>query len=144
MLDVVKLALEAKHLQWTLEGVPEIPLLLRHVESSDKCFKSPSLLLDLWRLWHQEMDYTNLEFPSADINRLAAEAATMNWEPYRVDLPPLQVDNRIDKALIDKVQAKMEKALQEAGDKNNFSDISLADIPRLQMEIGQIEFAEMK
>ena len=67
-MDYVRLALEAKLLQWRKEGMPEIPLLLRHNENNQQTQSNNySKLLDLWRLWHQEMDCVSLEFNTSEV-----------------------------------------------------------------------------
>ena len=83
-MDYVRLALEAKLLQWRQEGMPEIPLLLRQNDNQSaqkRELKNHSKLLDLWRLWHQEVDSVSLEFNTSDLLQLMMEAEGLEWEP---------------------------------------------------------------
>lgn len=81
-MDHVRLFLEAKFLQWTIEGMPEIPLLLRQNENSHNKTSNlgQSRLLDLWRLWHQEIDVMSLEMNPKDILDLINEAESIEVE----------------------------------------------------------------
>lgn len=107
-MDCVRLMLEAKLLQWRKEGMPEIPLLLRQPEAKphqEQYGKNKSTLLDLWRLWQQELDSTTIEYSAAELLHLTSEAESIEWDPLRDDpLPPLQHrDDQLNLELIAKV-----------------------------------------
>lgn len=114
VLDYVRLMLEAKLLQWRRENMPEIPLLLRQTDSkigsSDKGTDSRhSPLLDLWRLWQQELDLLSMEHPAVELLQLSSEAENLEWDPLGDDsLPPLtQGDDQLNLALMSEVSERL-------------------------------------
>ena len=116
--------------------MPEIPLLLRQAESKRKDMpigKDNSMLLDLWRLWLQELD--RMEHPAADIQQLTSEAESLEWDPLGDDsvVPPFQSNN--DQQLNLELMAKVSDKLKEMQNKFKVELSDDADIvDRLERE----------
>lgn len=134
ILDLVRLTLEMKQLQWKKEGtIPEIPLLLRQSEQASHSCKSSSNLLDLWRLWHQEIDTVGLEYSSTKLLQLIAEAENLPWEPSVDDgiqqhSSQLARDNELNEQLICEVNTKLKEL-------NRSLDVDPSDVQRLEREV---------
>jgi hypothetical protein len=136
VLDYVRLALEAKLLQWRQEGMPEIPLLLRHNDNQSTQkneFKSHSKLLDLWRLWHQEVDSVSLEFNTSELLQLMTEAENLEWEPCDDILPPLTHgdDHQFNLQLMSEVAFKLKQMQSSPPEEMNIEEET---IKRLEKE----------
>ena len=134
-MDYVRLTLEAKLLQWRQEGMPEIPLLLRQNDNQSaqkKELKNHSKLLDLWRLWHQEVDSVSLEFNTSDLLQLMMEAEGLEWEPCEDILPLLRHgdDHQLNKELMSEVEGKL-KQMQSSPEEMNIEEDT---IKRLENE----------
>lgn len=109
ILDYVRLALEAKLLQWRKEGMPKIPLLLK--QNDNQPDNSHSELLELWRLWHQEMDSLSLEFSASELIQLMVEAENLEWDPcddpirlFRLEGDDLQFNLELMSQVADKLK----------------------------------------
>lgn len=136
VLDYVRLALEAKLLQWRKEGMPEIPLLLRQndIQSAQKkVSQNHSKLLDLWRLWHQEVDSVSLEFNTSELLQLMTEAEGLEWEPCDDILPPLRQgdDHQFNLELMSEVTGKLKQMQSLSPEEMNIED---ENIERLEKE----------
>jgi hypothetical protein len=134
-MDYVRLALEAKLLQWRQEGMPEIPLLLRQNDNQSaqkRELKNHSKLLDLWRLWHQEVDSVSLEFNTSDLLQLMMEAEGLEWELCEDILPLLRHgdDHQLNKELMSEVEGKL-KQMQSSPEEMNIEEDT---IKRLENE----------
>ena len=144
------MALEAKLLQWRKEGMPEIPLLLRHNENNQQTQSNTySKLLDLWRLWHQEMDCVSLEFNTSELLQLMSEAENINqWEPCDDTLPCTKSqgdDHQFNLELMSEISIKLKELhnlAPERTDERSLSaedeDIDNATIERLEREASRL------
>lgn len=137
-VELVRLTLEAKLLQWQKEGMPEIPLLLRQpqLQVLQENEKNNSPLLDLWRLWIQELDTQSLEHEPYGLLQLLAQAETLDWEPSEeATQPTSQVDDQLNSELMDSTSLKLKNLLaasiKEVEDPQN---IDIAAIERLENE----------
>ncbi len=145
-MDYVRLALEAKLLQWRKEGMPEIPLLLRHNEHNQQAQNSHSKLLDLWRLWHQEMDsfHVNLDFNTSELLQLMSEAEGLEWEPCDDTLSSSKQgdDHQFNLELMSEVSIKLKELhtpndiIKESEDED--IDVDIATIERLEREASRL------
>ena len=141
-MDYVRLTLEAKLLQWSKEGMPEIPLLLRHNEHQHSHNRSNSThhskLLDVWRLWHQEMDSFNLDYNIAELFQLMTEAEGLKWEIDDDSPSPVsQEDNHsFNLELMSQVSTKLKEFCSAISDDISIDeeDIDMAAIERLERE----------
>lgn len=117
--------------------MPEIPLLLRYSEnqSNDHQEQNHSKLLDLWRLWHQEIDCLCLEFNSSDLIQLMTEAEGLNWELNCDTLSPVKQDNQFNLDLMSEVTEKLKEISSVS--KDEFSeelDVDFSSIEKLERE----------
>ncbi|XP_032797385.2 uncharacterized protein LOC116933793 isoform X1 [Daphnia magna] len=135
VLDYVRLALEAKLLQWRKEGMPEIPFLLKRNDNQPAY--SHSTLLDLWRLWHQEVDSVSLEFSISELLQLMVEAESLEWEPCDDTLPPVRLegdDHQFNLELMSQVAGKLKNMQPSSSSFSEEMDIEEDNIERLERE----------
>ncbi|KAK4005132.1 hypothetical protein OUZ56_006855 [Daphnia magna] len=135
VLDYVRLALEAKLLQWRKEGMPEIPFLLKR--NANQPAYSHSTLLDLWRLWHQEVDSVSLEFSISELLQLMVEAESLEWEPCDDTLPPVRLegdDHQFNLELMSQVAGKLKNMQPSSSSFSEEMDIEEDNIERLERE----------
>lgn len=132
--------LEAKLLQWRREGLPEIPLLLRQTESpKEKNNNHQSSLLDLWRLWMQEVDMIGINHCAQEMLQLVSEAESLEWDPLRDDgsFQPIQGDDQLNLQLMSQVGEQL-KAMRnesiELGNEDEGKKPDLDVIARLENE----------
>ena len=131
-MDLVKLTLESKMLQWRKEGMPKIPFLLEQRNNRSSSPKLQSSILDLWRLWHQEVDHMNFEFTPADIIQLMTEAENSSWEPSSIPTMhnTLNINNDLNAELMPSINSYFEINQQIAQNK----EVDSKDILRLVQE----------
>jgi hypothetical protein len=117
VLDIIRLNLEAKLMEWKKEGFPEIPILLRGLwekkEQSSPADENYSHLLTLWRLWVEEAEIISQEHNSNKVMQLSVEAENIPWEPILNDeLPSSQqqpgADDQLNKDLMLVINSKLE------------------------------------
>ena len=133
-MDLVRLTLETKLLQWKNEELPIIPQLIeKHSIATGS--DNQSLLLDLWRLWEKETDLFSLDCRPSDLLRLTEEAEAMIWDSKKENhLQELsQLDDSINSSLINSVMTKL-KEMQDVNLESCSEDIDVDDIDRLQQE----------
>ena len=138
-MDYVRLTLEAKCLQWTKEGMPEIPAHFKQQQNTHPHSKANSFvqsrLLDLWRLWHQEVD--SLDANPKDILHLMSEAESSELGACEVDVSMKQEEDlQLNLELMQDVAMQL-KEMQSQGFQacfNSGEDIELAAIERLEKE----------
>lgn len=133
-MDLVKLTLEAKMLQWKSEQLPIITQLIeKHSKSTTN--NNQSLFLDVWHLWEKEISLHSSEYQSGDLLRLAEEADSLSWEPRKENHPMEQnpLDDSINSSLMSKVIYEL-RQLQDVCLEQYPEYIDVNDIERLQHE----------
>lgn len=118
VLEIIRLNLEAKLLEWKKEGFPEIPILLRGLwERKDQLSadENYSHLLTLWRPWVEEAEIVSQEHNSNKLMQLSVEAENLPWEPTANDEPPslqqqqhpARADDQLNKDLMSVISSKL-------------------------------------
>ena len=116
VLEIIRLNLEAKLLEWKKDGFPEIPILLRGLwEKKDQLSadENYSHLLTLWRLWVEEAEIVSQEHNSNKLMQLSVEAENLPWEPTANDEPPsfqlqqARADDQLNKDLMSVISSKL-------------------------------------
>lgn len=147
VIDYVRLTLEAKLLQWSKEGLPEIPLLLRHNENHPQSRANNQFhsdLLDIWRLWHQEMDSLSLDYNIADLFQLMTEAESLEWDisdDNNLSSTKQQgEDHSFNLELMSQVSIKLKEMYPTVSDDEGIEDedIDIAAIERLEREASRL------
>lgn len=141
VLDIIRLNLEAKLLEWKKEGFPEIPILLRGLwekkEQPSPSDENYSHLLTLWRLWVEEAEIISQEHNSNKVMQLSVEAENIPWEPILNDeFPSSQqqpgADDQLNKDLMLVINSKLEAMKKHNVMQGN--NLDPATIERLERE----------
>ena len=133
-MDLVRLTLEAKMLQWKNEQLPIVHQLIdKHNNLSGQL--SQSLLLDVWHVWEKEMDQVSLDFCCRDMMRLADEAETLSEDSCKdgLSLEHSLPDDTISSSLMNDVITYLLQ-LQDIHLQSYPEVIDINDMERLQHE----------